>query len=1142
MSFVGDFGQEKLQERKELTYDWLESMKLKARAGIENNFLKSYVAAEHLLDQIRMDLHPEVRNYNLTGAINTGVEYGLYDKKLLGYDLGRLGASMNYDRDKDIQYLGMQILHDRYLAKLSPKESQDVLGVKRDCYLETPQIFFMRVALGVIHAGVSKGESTDVDVHERIINLYNAISKFEYMPSTPTLFNAGTKRPQMSSCYISTTSDSIEGIFKTYSDNAQLSKWSGGLGNDWTQVRSMGAFINGTQGKSSGVIPFLKVANDVTLAVNQGGRRRGSLCSYLETWHKDIEEFLELRKNTGDDRRRTHDMNTANWIPDLFMHRVEKDWYWTLFSPDDVPDLHDAFGGDFNLLYEDYERKADRGEIEGKRVKAKELWKKLMGMLYETGHPWITFKDPCNIRSPQSHCGVVHSSNLCCMTADQRVVTSKGFQTVGEMYKHGKKNTVMGMGETHKASKMLLPRPDAPIVQINTKEGYSHKVTPDHKVWVVNKGWTEAQKLVTGDKIELQSKEGMFGKRHNPRAAYLMGIIAGDGTYDKKGMVRIDAWSKIYGVLDNIEEDVHYLLKDERIKIQTGSTREPIFVDSEYADKRFINSKPLGDILNTKFGFNRKTKLKVPEVVWKGDKDTVGAYLRGMYQTDGTVTADSQVTTISLASINKKLLQDIQILWLNFGVKSSLTKMRDAKSAAENRKLSKDWAYDTKEIYRLMITSIRCCKIAESIVRMQDVRDTDAVASMLENIKKPGYKVKYEATFTELIRLPNEDAYCLNVESPKHDWIVNGMVTKNTEITLNTSEDEIAVCNLGSINLEKFVNEDASIKTCELHETVDVAIDALNCVVSGNFYPLESAETANLKHRPIGLGVMGMQEAMYIANLDFDSEESRSLQGRLMEYISNSAIAASIKLASLNGAYSSYSGSTWSKGQLPVDTHRELVTYRSREFGHELTLEPQNQQLELRSELSKHGIRNSNLTAIAPTATIANIVGVTQSIEPMFRNLYVKSNLSGEFTVVNKYLVEDLGALGLWNEEIAYQLKVSNGSVQELDIPDRLKRKYRTAFELDQKELIRIAAARQRFIDQSQSLNLYVDNITGNKLSDIYFNAWKYGLKTTYYLRSLGRSQVEKATIDDDRLRTVTKQNVISDVCSIDDEDCEVCQ
>jgi ribonucleoside-diphosphate reductase alpha chain len=637
-----------------------------------------------------------------------------------------------------------------------------------------PQVFFMRVAMGLAINEENK--------NEKAVEFYKLLSSFDYMSSTPTLFNSGTNRPQLSSCYLTTVPDDLSGIYGAIRDNALLSKWAGGLGNDWTPVRALGSRIKGTNGKSQGIVPFLKVSNDTAVAVNQGGKRKGAFCAYLECWHMDVEEFLDLRKNTGDDRRRTHDMNTANWIPDLFMKRLEKNEKWTLFSPSDVPELHDIYGTEFEKRYEEYEKMAEAGEIKFyKTIEAKDLWRKILSMLFETGHPWVTFKDPCNIRSPQGHVGTVHSSNLC------------------------------------------------------------------------------------------------------------------------------------------------------------------------------------------------------------------------------------------------------------------------------------------------------------------------------------------------------------------------------TEITLNTNEDEIAVCNLGSVNLPQHISE-GKLNIEQLKGTVKTAIRMLDNVIDINFYPVPQAENSNKKHRPIGLGLMGFQDALYKLGISYDSEDAVEFADRSMELISYFAIEASCELAEEKGVYETYKGSHWDNGIFPLDSINLLMEQRGKEFIDQNTEKTLDWD-KLKERVAAHGIRNSNVMAIAPTATIANITGVSQSIEPTYQNLYVKSNLSGEFTVVNPYLIEELKKENLWDEVMLSDLKYFEGSLKQINrVPEHIKNKFKTAFEVEPRFIVEAASRRQKWIDQAQSLNLYIANVDGKKLDITYRMAWYKGLKTTYYLRSMGATATEKSTVERSSLNAVQSSQETQtasqapSACSILDPDCEACQ
>lgn len=714
-----------------------QALIMAARAQIEIEPAYSKVASRLLLDIVyRETMNVGAADPSLESAhrkyfksmLKTAVEHKRVDAALLDFDLDMIAQAMQLQRDDKFSYLGLQTLYDRYFIHQDNRR------------VETPQIFWMRVAMGLaLNEGAQK--------NQRAIEFYDVLSKFLFVSGTPTLFNSGTATAQLSSCYLSTVMDDLAHIFKVVSDDAMLSKWAGGLGNDWTNVRATGATIKGTNGRSQGVIPFLKVANDTAVAVNQGGKRKGAMCAYLETWHLDVEDFLELRKNTGDDRRRTHDMNTANWIPDLFMKRVHANGMWTLFSPSDVPDLHDLNGAAFEKRYQEYEKMVDDGTIKlFKRMEAVHLWRKMLSMLFETGHPWITFKDPSNIRSPQDHVGVVHSSNLC------------------------------------------------------------------------------------------------------------------------------------------------------------------------------------------------------------------------------------------------------------------------------------------------------------------------------------------------------------------------------TEILLNTSAQETAVCNLGSINLAEHMT-DKGLDEKKLAATILTAVRMLDNVIDINYYPIQEAKNSNMRHRPIGLGLMGFQDALYMLNLSYASHEAVEFSDRSMEMISYYAILASSELAKERGTYATYRGSKWDRGMLPIDTIELLEKERGGfvEMDRTTTMDWD----VVRASVKKYGMRNSNTLAIAPTATISNITGVTQSIEPTYKHLYVKSNLSGEFTIPNSYLVESLKKLGLWDSEMIDDLKYFDGSIAEIErIPADIKRVFLTSFEIEPEWLIECASRRQKWIDMGESLNLYLAEASGKKLHQMYLFAWAKGLKTTYYLRSLGATQVEKSTMD----------------------------
>ena len=1044
--------------------------------------------------------------------IDHGIAIKRLSPRLKEYDLAKIAAAIDPTADLELDFLGVQTMYDRYLII-------DKTG-KRSRRIETPQFFWMRVAMGLF---IDEKKRTREDWAIRLYELYKSR---RFCSSTPTLFNSGTLHSQLSSCYLYYVDDSIEGIFQRgIAENAYLSKWAGGLGGSWTAVRGTGAYIGGTNGESQGVIPFLKLHNDQLVAVNQGGKRKGSGCAYLETWHNDLYEFLELRKNTGDDRRRTHDMNTANWIPDLFMKRLEARQPWTLFRSNQTKDLHDLYGKKFEERYLHYEKMAENGKLFGQKVEALELWKKMLSMLFETGHPWITFKDACNVRSPQDHVGVIHSSNLCCMTADQRVVTSEGIVTVAYLFQKARKlahvgpsgepiesepsNIVVGRSGPVSAGPMLLPRPNAPIVKIRTREGYSHKVTPDHKVWVVDSGWVEAQHLKAGDRIEIQQAEGLWGSVDAIDEAFICGLVAGDGTFmhHSNGSVSvcIDLWSNEFGLISAVETAVARILESAGEHANTTSSLEPLFAGDDY--KRRLSSAPLARVLARR-DFGRATKLRVPEIVWAGTRTTAAAYLRGLYAADATVQS-GEVTTCVLASTSQTFLEEIQILLANFGVKTSLTKMREAGMCDLPDGKGGSQEYWQSELWRLMVTSVRGCQIMEELTGVGRLRGNEGY---LSNLKKTGYAQKMHATFEDLEPLPNEDAYCLQVFTEEHSWTVNGLITKNTEITLNTSKEETAVCNLGSIILDSHLLPSGAIDHPKLRETIRTAVRALDNVIDINFYPTEAARVSNQRHRPIGLGLMGLANALYMKGVAFASDEAVEFNDEVMEAVAHYAYEASSDLAAERGTYSSYKGSKWDRGLLPQDTLDLLESER----GVPVDV-PRGGKMDwtaLRAKIATQGMRNSNVLAIAPTATISNITATSPCIEPTYKNLFVKSNLSGEFIVLNPFMVNDLKANGLWDQDMIDNLKYFDGELKDIArIPEELKARYLTAFDIDPKWIVEAAARRQKWIDQSQSVNLWIKTPDLKTLSHMYRHAWHVGLKTTYYLRSLGASNIEKATI-----------------------------
>ena len=1037
-----------------------------------------------------------------------------------------LDSAIIYDRDYNYDFFGFKTLERSYLLRLEGK------------VVERPQHMLMRVAVGI--------HKEDID---SAIKTYHMLSERWFTHATPTLFNAGTPKPQMSSCFLLTVKDdSIEGIYETLKDCALISQSAGGIGLAIHNVRATGSYIKGTNGNSNGLVPMLKVFNDTARYVDQGGgKRKGAFAVYLEPWHADIFEFLDLKKNHGKEEMRARDLFYALWTPDLFMQRVEENGDWTLMCPHECPGLDTTWGPEFEKLYTKYER-----EGKGRRtVKAQELWFAVLESQTETGTPYMLFKDAANRKSNQQNLGTIKSSNLCCIAADQRVPTAKGMLTIGELYADGTENLVVGRKRIETASEMYLPRPNAEMVNIITREGYSHKVTPDHKVWVENTGWKEAQALQPGDKISTQQLEGLWGQGEWEDEAFLAGLVAGDGTFSTKN-IHLDIWDNalarradIEAAVDRVVDkysdvfDYDFLTGNEHAATYAPSL-QPRFKLCKTADnstKYRLSSSILFRIFE-RLGFTRATKLVVPDFVWKGTKQTVSRYLEGLYLADATVQA-GEITTCSLASTRRTLLADVQILWANFGVKTSLTKMRDADTHLLPDGKGGSAPYDCQALYRLLITSVKGCQIAERATRIGEYRGN---AAYLRNLTKAGYQQKLHATFERLEVLPNEDAYCLIVDSEEHSWTVNGLITKNTEILEYTDKDEIAVCNLASLALPRYLVEDGAnglrFDHDKLYEVTYQATLNLNKVIDVNYYPVPETQRSNFRHRPIGLGVQGLADTFIALRMPFESDEAKGLNTDIFETIYYAAMTASKDLAVKDGPYETFAGSPLSQGQFQFDLWD--VTPRSGRWDWDA----------LRTEVVKHGVRNSLLVAPMPTASTAQILGNNESFEPYTSNIYVRRVLSGEFMVVNKHLLKDLVKLGLWNEQMKQEIIGANGSVQNIArIPQHIKDLYKTVWEISQRTIIDMAADRGAYICQSQSLNLHVQNVNFGKLTSMHFHSWKRGLKTgMYYLRTKAAADAIKFTVEKQAAETLepmyaeVNKNQSDMSCSLDNPDaCEAC-
>jgi ribonucleoside-diphosphate reductase alpha chain len=1002
-----------------------------------------------------------------------------------------LDKAIVQERDYEFDFFGFKTLERSYLMRLD------------DNIAERPQYMFMRAAVG-IHG----------DDIEAAIETYNLMSEKWFTHATPTLFNAGTPRPQMSSCYLlAMTDDSITGIFETLSRCAKISQSAGGIGVSIHNIRAKGSYIRGTGGHSNGIVPMLRVYNDTARYVDQGGnKRKGAFAIYLEPWHADILDFIELKKNHGKEEARARDLFYALWICDIFMRRVEDDAEWTLLCPNECPGLYEAYGEAFDTLYLQYER-----EGKGKRtIKARELWMAILDAQIETGTPYMLYKDHANKKSNQKNLGTIRSSNLCCIAGDQRVPTNKGILTIKELFEDGSENLVVGREKIETASEMYLPRPNAEIVNILTKEGYSHKVTPDHKVWVVDSGWKEAQHLIEGDKIAIQQFEGLWGDGEYADEAFLAGLITGDGTFMNAAQtnVCIDIWTEDTAFLTSVENMVDRVInKYESIldyenltgNYHTATYRpalKPKFAPCLNIPTSIPKYRLASSILCKIFAylnFNKHNKLSVPNFVWTGDKKTVSNYLSGLYYADATIQADKEVTTCALANINKDFIKEIQILWANFGVKTFINQAREAcQHLLPNGKGGKQ-LYDCKPLYRLLATSIKACKIVQEVTQIGVFRKH---TQFLENIGKEGYQQKMYSTFDKLEVLPNEDAYCLIVDSPEHSWTVNGLITKNTEIMEYTDADEVAVCNLASISLPKFINAEGKFDFEQLHQVTRVVTRNLNKVIDINYYPIEQARNSNLRHRPIGIGVQGLADAFIRMRYAFDSQEAKLLNRAIFEAIYFAALTESCELAKKHGAYASFEGSPISQGIFQFDMWGVKPSSRWDWEG-------------LRKNIMEHGVRNSLLLAPMPTASTSQILGNNECFEPYTSNIYTRRTISGEYIVVNRHLLEDLIKLGLWDDDMREMLIAANGSVQNIEgLAQELKDLYKTAYEIRQRDIIDMAADRGAFICQSQSLNLFVESPNYAKLTSMHFHAWRAGLKTgMYYLRSKAAAEPIKFTL-----------------------------
>lgn len=997
-----------------------------------NNQDANYVAARLTLQEVYKQAANSIHYTHLRGYIAHAHSLGLLSDKMLDFNFEQLNAAIKPERDFLFGYVGIQTLADRYFLRSEPKNGH---------IIELPQHFWMRVSMGL---AINEGETKA----ERAIEFYGVLSTLEFVSSTPTLFNSGSRRSQLSSCYGNVVSDTItaeEGshrfasLFGNFEECALLSKYAGGIGTDWTMVRAEGDVIKGTAGISSGIVPYLKIYNDVAVAVNQGGKRKGSFAPYLEPWHPDFEAFMELKKNTGDERQRAHEIFPAGWMPDLLMKRVESRGIWSFFSPKDHPELHELFGTKFEERYIQLEE-------EGKFVRqmpAIELWRKWLTMLFETGHPWITFKDEMNRRNPQSHAGVIRSSNLC-VAPETLVLTDAGHLQISELA--GLRVNVWN-GEEFSEVEVVKTGENQKLIKVSVSDGSEVECTEYHKFYVQNGYWSNsivekrAAELSVGDKLikfELPVVEGEGEMKH----AYTAGFFCGDGTYGHGKPIL-----QLYGEKKALVGE---------FAIKSGS-------NVEHTNGRLAFT--LVDDFPRKFTVPHNYSVQ-SRLTW----------LAGLLDADGTVARNGTNESFQVASIENGFLNEVRLMLQTLGVQSRVTLMREAGVV----KFASDAvAYETQDLFRLLINSTDSQKLLNLGLQTKRLK--------MER-RSPNRSATHFSTVVSVVDEGRvDDTYCFT-EHKRHMGVFNGILTGNcTEIALNSSEEETFVCNLGSVNLSRTSPEKDPVR---FKQVVKTAMRMLDNVIDINFYPSDRAQTSNMRHRPVGLGVMGYMEWLVQNGIDFESEEHLTACDGLFENLSAQVISASISLAKERGAYPSFEGSKWSQGILPIDTARDTT--------HDPLIWD-----DIRSDLAKYGIRNSNCMAIAPTATISNIAGTTPCIEAAIDLVYSKTNMSGDFIVVDP-------TLKYGRPELA-----------------------KTMFQIAPKWVILGAARRQKWIDQAQSTNIFAKRGTkGKDLAAIYELAWKEGLKTTYYLRSES-SSVNTTT------PPAGEEPVV--MCSIDNPECEAC-
>ena len=976
------------------------------------------------------------------------------------------------DRDFDFGYFGLKTLEKSYLQKVDGKLQ------------ETPQFMFMRVSIG-IHG----------DDLSAVLETYNHMSQGYFVHATPTLFNAGTPRPQMSSCFlVANKGDSIDGIYQTITETAQISKWAGGIGLHIHDVRGAGSHIRGTNGKSDGIIPMLRVYNATARYVNQAGKRKGSFAIYLEPWHTDVMEFLELRLNQGDEEARCRDLFTAMWVPDLFMKRVEEGGQWSLFCPDTAKGLSDCYGEEFEKLYTKYEEEG----LAKHTLPAADVWRAILKSQTETGTPYMLYKDACNSKSNQKNLGVIKSSNLC-VAPETKILTSEGYKVISELKD---KEVQVWNGEEFSTVTVLQTGVNQKLVTVKTSRNLSLRCTPYHKFWIVGRDEPiDAQQLEPGMKIIKHSLPTLNIGDKEMKYAYTHGMFCADGTTSDVGQTkRCEFHAKENGLCMRHQMCVKEY--DEDGKCQANSYTEQKYLDL-YHDKMKLLPYVSYDYANTDEKYNRM-RLRLPKDIDEKffvplETYSIGSklqWLAGLMDGDGCVTKHlgGKGVSIQIASIHYEFLRDVLLMLQTLGVQSRINVAQ--KGGARNLA---GGSYQCKALWRLLIPSGGVEHLKNLGIKTYRLN--------IDTSDRPNRQALHFETITSVEDLgETSDTFCFN-EPLRHRGIFNGILTGNcTEILEYTDKDETAVCNLASIALPKFVDTDTKTFDYDaLHKVTKIVTKNLNKVIDRNYYPTLSARQSNMRHRPIGIGVQGLADAFNLCKLPFDCEESRTMNAHIFETMYHAALEASSDMAEAHHAYPTFKGSPASEGVLQCDMWQGDTKFSGRYDWDAMRL-----------KVKTHGLRNSLLLAPMPTASTAQILGNNECFEPYTTNIYLRRTLAGEFVVVNKHLVKDLKELGLWSKAMKDLLIKADGSVQHItNIPDDIKERYKTVWEISQKCIIDMAADRGRFICQSQSMNLFMSSPTFSKLSSMHMYAWKKGLKTgMYYLRSKAKAKPIQFSLD----------------------------